>query len=112
MATPVVIQQVPQNVPLIFVAGDDLVRRITFPGRVITGYVFHAQILNQDGTVAKEITVNVIQETPDGAVDIVLTDVETLALLGSTNRRWVFWWTDAAALDRTLYTGQLTVNKR
>ena len=122
-------QQVPADLAVEFVAGDELNVGLQFktPGATptpinLTGYTFEARVYtptfsNPGGTFgAGGYTVGATAATftvspvtlASGTVSIGLTETQTAALSPATGYRWYFRWVDPAGVTLTVLSGAFT----
>ncbi len=122
-------RQEPADMPVIFVAGDQLdiglavKTNATPPVAVdLTGYTFEAKVFvpqyqNPDGglgvggytvgTTAATFAVSPVS-LASGTVNIGLTETQTAPLSAATGYRWYFRWSDPNGVTRTAVSGTFT----
>jgi len=100
------ISQIPGEVNLKFISGDDLTLNIDL-NQDITDYTITAEIEATPTNISFNVTV--VSATA-GTITIVLTDVQT-ALVTSGNN-WFLKWVDDSGLILTLLKGIITVETR
>jgi hypothetical protein len=119
-------QQIPADMPITFVVGDELNVGLAFTtGSTpinLTGYTFESKVYvpafgNPDGSLGSGgYTVGATAVTPTitsasrtgGTVNIGLTETQTAALNPAIGYRWYFRWTDTAGMTLTVLSGTFT----
>lgn len=122
-------QQIPADLGIEFVAGDELNVGLAFktPGSPatplnLTGYTFEARVYTPTfsnpggtfgsggytvGTTAATFTVSPVTLS-SGTVNIGLTETQTAALSPAVGYRWYFRWSDQNGVTMTVLSGAFT----
>ena len=123
-------QQIPADMSIEFVAGDELNVGLAFKSGSgtnatainLTGYTFESRVFvpvfsNPDGSMgagaytmgstAATFTVSTVSLT-GGTVNIGLTETQTSALSAAVGYRWYFRWTDTSGVTTTVLSGTFT----
>jgi hypothetical protein len=121
-------QQIPADMSIEFVAGDELNVGLAFKAGTgttpinLTGYTFESRVFvptfaNPDGSMgagaytmgstAATFTISTVSLT-GGTLNIGLTETQTAALSAAVGYRWYFRWTDTAGYTQTVLSGAFT----
>lgn len=114
--------QLPGDMPLEFVSGDELGFLLDFSEN-ISGYTYQAVVYEYStsvtfvspagtvtaGAVAATFLVTPINEAA-GQINLSLTETQTASLSTSKKYRWFLRWITNAGVTRTVLSGEVTVS--
>lgn len=109
--------QLPGDLALAIVRGDEVTFSAVFEGVDLTGYTVSAAVYSGFGATATDApvttpTVTVTTATVSGVtsstVQIGLTDTQTAAISPTGSSRWYLRWVSPGGVTRTVLSGNVT----
>jgi len=112
-----VFSQIPGDLDLRLVRGDEVTFSAVFAGVDLTGYTVTAAVYSGFGATATNtpvatptvtVTMATVNNVTSSTVQISMTETQTLAISPTGSNRWFLRWVSPGGVTRTVLSGNVT----
>lgn len=114
-----VFSQIPGDLDLRLVRGDEVTFSAVFAGVDLTGFTVTAAVYSGFGATATDtpvatptvtVTMATVNNVTSSTVQISMTETQTLAISPTGSNRWFLRWVSPGGVTRTVLSGTVTAS--